>query len=166
MALPEDLQESEPAFAHFPANTIPVVEQGSDRVAIVIGSHAGIESPVSVPARTLLLIVTLGDGAVFDVPEQPEERAIYVIDGRIDINGCALGPGDMAVLNRGPLCVSAEGPTRLALFAGEPLGRRHIWWNFVHTDRERIEQAKGDWKGGRFPAVPGDAEAFIPLPQD
>jgi hypothetical protein len=164
MALPEALQDSEPSFAHFAADRIPYLEEGGNRTDVVIGDHAGEQSPVSVPAHALLLVARLVDGATIDVPSEPEQRAVYVIEGRVAINGCLLAGGDMAVLNRGAVCLTAETDACLAVLGGEPFARRHVWWNFVHTDRERIESAKADWREGRFPIVPGDSEEFIPLP--
>jgi hypothetical protein len=166
MALPDELQDADPAFVHFPADRIPALVDGENRTDVVIGRYGGVVSPVPVAARTLLLIMRLAEGATVEVPTEFEERAVYVIDGRATVNGCMLGRGDMGVLDRGAVYLSAESDTRLAALGGEPFGRRRIWWNFVHSRRERIEQAKSDWREGRFPPVPGDAEAFIPLPPD
>jgi hypothetical protein len=166
MALPESLQETDPAFEHVPPERIPVVDEAAVRTAVLLGRRGREASPIRFPADALLWIQELAEGALVAAPEDVVERAVYVVDGRVSINGCMLAHGDMAVLNPGLVHTVAESASRIAVFGGEPLGRRHLWWNFVHSDRDRIEQAKHDWRAGRFPAVPGDDRAFIPLPQD
>jgi redox-sensitive bicupin YhaK (pirin superfamily) len=108
----------------------------------------------------------LGDGAQLNLPAEHAERAIYVIAGRIEIAGTPIDAGRLIVL--GPsadIAIAARRPARLLLFGGAPLdGPRHLWWNFVSSSQERIEQAKEDWKAGRFTPVPGETE-FIPLPE-
>lgn len=166
MALPDDLQECDPAFEHIAAERIPGFEQPRVRGSVVIGAFDGIESPVAFPAQALYLVADLDPGATFALPESIPERAFYVIDGEVTVGGCRLRQGDMGVLAPGLAHLVADAGARVAVLGGEPYRRRHIWWNFVHTDRERIEQAKADWREGRFDSVPGDQDEFIPLPSD
>lgn len=163
MALPDDLQECEPAFEHIAADRIPAFEHQRVRGSVVIGAYEGTESPVDFPAQALYLVAELDSGATFAMPEDVAERAVYVVDGEATVGGCRLGPGDMGVFAPGPAHLVSDAGARVAIFGGESFRRRHIWWNFVHTDRRRIEQAKADWREGRFDDVPGDDE-FIPLP--
>lgn len=166
MALPRDRQEAEPAFEHYPAERFPVSGDQHCRNTVVIGRLGHSESPVRVPAETLYVVQELVEGATVSVPDLVAQRALYMVEGCIELDGGFLRPGEMAVLNPGRVHVIARAPSRMVLLGGEPFSRRHIWWNFVHTDRDRIEQAKDDWREGRFASVPGDEEEFIPLPSN
>ena len=165
MALPADRQEMEPAFVHYPATTLPRLQHDGVETTVIIGEAYGSRSPVEVEAETLYLEQRLDDGASIDLPERVQERGIYLLEGRLRIGDCMLEPGTMAILGAGHARISADGDCHLVVVGGEPFGERHIWWNFVHTDSDRIEQAKRDWAEGRFAVVPGDDE-FIPLPAD
>jgi len=111
--------------------------------------------------------VALADGAVFPFDPVHEERAIYTVEGDIDIAGDVFGPGRLLVFRPGDaISVRARGAARFMALGGEPMdGPRHVWWNFVSSRKERIDQAKADWAAARFDTVPGDAEEFIPLPE-
>ena len=166
LALPEADEEADPAFFHYDAADIPEVDDGQAAVRVMMGQAFGLTSPVKTYAKTLYLEARLKAGAQFQVPMGVEERAIYVCDGELDIDGLAVEAGSMAVLTPGAF-VQAHATTRahLVVIGGERLTERHIYWNFVSSRPERIEQAKADWKEGRFPKVPGDELEFIPLPE-
>ena len=166
LALPAELQEMDPAFTHYPAETIPVVERPGSRVSVIIGEAYGVPSPVEVPSPTLYAEALFSGPADLALPDQYQERAVYVVDGEVMIGDDAVGAGCMAVIRPGPgVAVRSAGPARAMLIGGDAVPeRRTMWWNFVSTSRERIERAKRDWTEGRFPEVPGETE-FIPLPE-
>ncbi len=171
-ALPEADESIEPSFVHTPAAAIPELEVGGARVRVLVGGAFGATSPVAVRSPTLYLDIALAAGDALPLPPAAE-RAIYVVDGDVTLDGERVLPHTMAVLTPGdePL-LAAEGPARVALIGGEPLGRRLLWWNFVATRRERLAEAAAAWAGGpgaagdataRFVQVPGESE-FIPAP--
>jgi redox-sensitive bicupin YhaK (pirin superfamily) len=166
VAMPEAYEETAPAFAHHGAAELPVLEEPGKRLRLIVGTLYGARSPVAVFSEMLYADAELGDGAQLNLPAEHAERAIYVIAGRIEIAGTPIDAGRLIVL--GPsadIAIAARRPARLLLFGGAPLdGPRHLWWNFVSSSQERIEQAKEDWKAGRFTPVPGETE-FIPLPE-
>ena len=163
-ALPVADEEMAPSFAHTPAAALPQLELGGAVVRVLIGSAFGATSPVAVRSPTLYLDITLNAGDAFPLP-LAAERALYVVDGAVEIDGVAVPPFTMLPLaaDDEPL-LSASTPARAVLIGGEALGQRHIWWNFVSSRKERIVQAADDWAAGRFAAVPGETE-FIPLPE-
>jgi redox-sensitive bicupin YhaK (pirin superfamily) len=167
VALPREHEEAAPAFAHHPAATLPVLEGDGVRLCIVAGHGFGERSPVAVLADTLYVAIDLAEGAELCLPAEHAERAIYPVAGELVLDEVtALPAGQMHVLEPGslPLIRAVGGPARAMLLGGAPLdGPRHVWWNFVSSSRERIEQAKADWAAQRFGAVPGESE-FIPLP--
>jgi redox-sensitive bicupin YhaK (pirin superfamily) len=166
VALPRGQEEMEPSFAHHGAATLPVIEGKGSRVRVMIGSFMGARSPVATVSEMVYADATLGAGARLAFPVEHEERAIYVVKGVIDIASRSFGASQLLVLKRGAeAAVVAPQGARLLLLGGSPLdGVRHIWWNFVSSSQQRIDQAKADWKASRFPAVPGETE-FIPLPE-
>jgi redox-sensitive bicupin YhaK (pirin superfamily) len=133
---------------------------------LIVGTLYDARSPVAVFSEMFYADAELRNGARLDVPAEHDERAIYVVAGRIEIAGASIDAGRLIVLGpEADVAVAASGPARLLLFGGAPLDApRHLWWNFVSSSRERIEQAKEDWKAGRFAPVPGETE-FIPLPE-
>jgi redox-sensitive bicupin YhaK (pirin superfamily) len=167
VGLPRDREEVEPSFAHHAESELPVIEGEGKRVRVIAGDLYGARSPLAVFSDTLYADVALAEGARLEIPTGYEERAIYLAEGRIEIAGDTFEAGRMLVLHRGMAAtVGAVGPARLLVLGGEPLdGTRQVWWNFVSSSRERIEQAKADWREGRFAAVPGETE-FIPLPEE
>ncbi len=166
MALPREHEETDPAFEHFPADSIPSGAVDGATVCVVMGEAFGMRSPVQGLAQTLYLDVMLPAGQTFNLPRSVEEIGVYVVEGSVRIDGEAWEAGAMLVLREGAdLDVAAVQGARLVIVGGESLGERHIWWNFVASDPVRIEQAKADWREGRFPRVPGDEEEFIPLPK-
>ena len=162
-ALPLALEELAPSFTHTPAAALPQLEVGGAGVRVLVGSAFGLASPVAVSSPTLMLDITLNAGDAFPLP-MATERALYVVDGAVEIDGMTVPPFTMLPLTADdePM-LSASGPARAVLIGGDPLGHRHIWWNFVSSRQQRIEQAADDWAAGRFAAVPGETE-FIPLP--
>jgi len=165
MALPDEHEETDPAFVHYPAATLPEVDVDGVTVRVIIGSAFGATSPVATLSPMLYLECRLPDGAGIELPGDQEELAIYVVEGNVVAGGDAVDAGVMAVAaGGGPLSLQATSESRVMVIGGAPVGRRHIWWNLVSSSRERIEQAKEDWKAGRFAMVPGDDE-FIPLPE-
>ena len=168
VALPEDQEESDPDFAHHGADALPLVEYSGVTMRLIAGETLGVRSPLVAASETLYADVQLEPGARFEVEARHEERALYTIEGAIEIAGQAYEPGQLLVLHPGdPVVVRATSTTRFMLFGGEPMGGpRYIWWNFVSSRPERIEQAKEEWRQGRFDTVPGDEAEFIPLPEN
>ena len=170
MALPEAEEESDPAFMHHGEGELPVVEAGGARARLIAGSAFGATSPLKASSETLYADVELAAGARMPIDASYEERALYTIAGTIEIAGDRFEPGQLLVLRPGDaITVAARGApgtaARFMLFGGAPMeGPRYIWWNFVSSRRERIEQAKDEWARGRFDTVPGDEADFIPLP--
>jgi redox-sensitive bicupin YhaK (pirin superfamily) len=167
VALPAADEETAPAFSHHDSAALPLVSGEGKTVRIIAGSAYGERSPVSALSETLFADVTLAPGTALPVDADTEERAIYLISGEIDIAGDRFSPGRLLVLRPGdPITATAAGDARLVLLGGAAMdGPRHIWWNFVSSRKERIEQAKADWKLARFDTVPGDDKEFIPLPE-
>ena len=166
VALPRPDEETEPVFIHHDDGELPTLAGDGSKIRIVVGELFGSQSPVRTYSDTLYVDAALEAGARLPFPALHEERAIYVAEGRISIAGTEFGPAALLVLRPGDeVVVTAPVPARLLFLGGEPLdGPRHIWWNFVSSSRERIQQAKEDWQAGRFAAVPGETE-FIPLPE-
>jgi redox-sensitive bicupin YhaK (pirin superfamily) len=167
VALPAQHEETEPTFAHHGANELPVVEDKDKRVRLICGSLYGARSPVRLLSDMFYAEVILEGDARLQVPQDYEERAAYVVEGSIVLSDAEIfHAGQLIVFKPGSeIILNASGKARLMLLGGEPLeGRRHIWWNFVSSSPERIEQAKDDWKSGRFSPVVDETE-FIPLPE-
>ena len=164
MALPAALEETDPAFVHYSAEALPRFSRDGVSAALVMGSAFGQTSPVRTFAEALYLHVDLARGAKLELPADAPELGVYVVAGQTSLEGCELAAGTMGVLHAGAAAsVRANEDSRLIVIGGEPVGDRHVWWNFVSSKRERIEQAKRDWLESRFDKVPGDDE-FIPLP--
>ena len=167
VALPAAQEEMAPLFEHHPMASIPVVRRPGAELRVVAGTAYGERAPTRVLSPTLYVHAHLDAGAVLDVTEEHEERAVYVATGSAEIDGHVLSGGTMVVLERGTRAeLRAAQATDAFLVGGAPLeATRHIEWNFVSSSKERIERAKSDWKAGRFPKVPGDAIDFVPLPE-
>jgi len=162
-ALPAADEEIEPGFAHTPAAAIPALEVGGARVRVLIGSAFGVTSPVATCSPTLYLDIQLRAGDAFPLP-LAVERAVYGIEGDFELDGQRFEAQQMLVLHEGDeTMLSATGDARVVLIGGEPLGQRHLYWNFVSSRKERLVQAAADWEANCFPQVPGETE-FIPLP--
>ena len=166
IALPAAHEETAPTFEHFDAASLPVVEDRGVRVRVIAGSAFGRTSPVGMLSDWLYAEVLLDPGASAPLDPSHEERAIYVVEGEVEIAGETFeGPRLLVFQPGNQITVRATRPARLMFLGGAALeGPRYLWWNFVSSRRERIEQAKEDWKSGRFAPVPGETE-FIPLPE-
>ena len=166
IALPKGSEEIAPSFQHYAAESLPTVKDNGFFTRIIAGSSFGVTSPVEMVSPWFYAEVTAA--AETSVPLDPdhEERAIYVVDGEVEIAGERHEGPRLLIFRPGDrITVKAVKPTRMMFLGGDALeGPRHIWWNFVSSSKERIEQAKQDWKTGRFTAVPEEHE-FIPLPE-
>jgi redox-sensitive bicupin YhaK (pirin superfamily) len=167
LAMPAADEEIDATFAHHDQAELPVVAGDGKIVRVVIGNLYGKRSPVPTLSDTILADAALTPGAVLPIDADTQERALYVVAGEIDVAGDRFAAGRLIVLRPGdPMAVTAANEARVILAGGAALdGPRHIWWNFVSSRKERIEQAKADWKLGRFDTVPGDEAEFIPLPE-
>ncbi len=165
VALPLEQEETDPRFEHYGAEAIPKLSLEGARITVVIGSAYGHTSPVQAASETLYVEAKLDEGASLELPPA-EEIAVYVVDGSIEIGDESVSRGVLAVLKDGATAsVTAPGGAHIMIAGGDTLeGDRIIWWNFVSSSRERLEQAKLDWQEGRFDDVPGETE-FIPLPE-
>ena len=166
VALPRSHEEGRPAFTHYGAADLPVIGGGGVTFRLIAGEALGARSPVSTPMSMIYADVQIEAGGSVPVDPTYEERGLYTVSGVIEIAGDCFGPGQLLVFRPGDrITVRAVEPARFMLLGGEPMdGPRHIWWNFVSSRPERIEQAKADWRAARFHTVPGDSE-FIPLPE-
>ncbi len=166
LALPAAVEEMDPAFFHYDASQIPEFADNGVSARVMMGQAFGLTSPVQTYAQTLYVEVKLKIGRELQVPMGVTERAIYVCAGSLGVEGMTLNAYTMAVLKPGAFVrLKALDDCHFVIIGGETIGERHIYWNFVSSRPERIEQAKADWKAGRFPKVPGDNVEFIPLPE-
>jgi redox-sensitive bicupin YhaK (pirin superfamily) len=167
VALPEKDEEANPTFTNYKENALPVFSEKGVWMRLIAGNAFGLENGVKTHSPLFYLHVVLDAGARFGLPKNYSERGIYIVKGSIEFGGRAYDPGQMLVFNGGvdPMIIAKE-KTTLMLLGGEPLGERFIWWNFVSSRRERIEQAKADWKEGRIILPPNDNDQFVPLPED
>jgi redox-sensitive bicupin YhaK (pirin superfamily) len=159
-------EETAPAFVHYDAGDMPVLSDEGKTVRVIAGSILGARSPVTTSSPMFYADAVLQAGAALPLDPDYDERAIYTVAGEIDVAGDRFGPGQLLVFRPGDrITVRARSDARVMLLGGEPMdGPRHIWWNFVSSRQDRIEQAKADWKAARFDSVPGESE-FIPLPE-
>jgi len=166
IALPQAHEETAPSFQHFDAGSLALIEDGGVRARVIAGSAFGKTSPVGMLSEWLYAEVVLAPGASAPLDPDQEERAIYVAEGEVDIAGETFEGPRLLIFRPGDrITVRALRRARLMFLGGAALeGPRYIWWNFVSSRKERIEQAKEDWKTGRFAPVPNETE-FIPLPQ-
>lgn len=167
VALPEKNEEAAPSFDNYKPEELPVFTDKGIWMRLIAGSAYGLSNEVKTASPLFYLHVVLQQGSVFTLPGGHTERAIYVAGGSIEMNGHFYMPGQMLVITKGtdPKIIAREKST-LMFLGGEPLGLRYIWWNFVSSRKERIEQAKEDWKQGRIILPPNDNKEFIPLPDD
>ena len=167
LALPDGKEEVMPLFENTAAAALPTFDADGVSGRLVIGEFKGLKSPVRQASDTLYADIRLEPGARIKIPADAEERAIYTLGGEIDILGDRFPIERLLVFRPGDeIVVGSETGAHFMLFGGASLGsKRYIWWNFVSSSKERIEQAKNEWKTGRFDIVPGDEEEFIPLPE-
>ena len=167
IALPQAKEEVDPAFEHVAADRLPWVEGDGVRMNLIMGEAYGVRSPVTQHSPTLYAAITLASGASLEVEREADERALYLLDGDATVDGHALERMHLVLLAPGhkPVLRSSAG-ARLMLCGGAPMdGERHVWWNFVSSSRERINEAKRAWKAGEFALPPGDDAEWIPIPE-
>ncbi len=166
VALPVSQEECEPAFAHYPSASLPVVNLDGVEVRVLAGTFCGLSSPVVTPSPTLYVAVQFGRDTLLEIPADYEERAVYLAAGELEIDGQPLPPAHMMLLPATQVAtLSSPTGAHVIVLGGAKLdGERHIWWNFVSSQRERIEAAKTAWRDGAFDPVPGETDA-IPLPE-
>jgi redox-sensitive bicupin YhaK (pirin superfamily) len=164
MALPDSEEEREAAFQHYPAANLPDIDVNGVNVRVIIGEAYGHRSPVHAYSSTLYLECVIPKGSELTLPDQYAEIGAYVVSGSVMIDDRTYGEGVMAVGGAGAaMTLTADEESRVMVVGGEPLGERHIYWNFVSSSKDRIEQAKSDWRERKFGKIPGEHE-FIPLP--
>lgn len=164
MALPDEQAEREPEFTHYPAADIPELAHEDASIRLIIGTLFGASSPVTAFSDTIYAEIRLPADGRLTIPPVASELAVYLVDGRLEINQQGIVAGEMALARRSEaIHIVASETARLMLLGGEPVGDREIWWNFVASDTARIETAKLQWAEDRFPKIVGDDE-FIPLP--
>jgi len=165
VALPHEKEETEPGFSHHDADSLPHAEEGGARLRLIAGAALGVKAPVPVHSPLFCLHCDLQPGASLKAPDEYPERAAYVASGALHIDGEDVPEGTMLVLKPGaPALFSARARATVMVLGGEPVGQRFIDWNFVSSSKERIEQAKADWRAGRMKLPDLDNREFIPLP--
>ncbi len=167
VALPEKDEEGEPSFNNYKPDELPVFTETGVWMRLIAGDAYGLVSNVKTRSPLFYLHVVLSQGARFGLPKEHSERGIYIVKGSVEVNGVTYPGGRLMVFTKGvdPVIIAKENTTLLML-GGEPLGERYIWWNFVSSRKERIEQAKEDWKQGRILLPPNDNKEFVPLPKE
>ncbi len=167
LALPEADEERDPAFEHVAADDLPVVETPGARATVIMGELWGARAPTTTYAQTIYADIVLTAGGSVPIDAAADERALYLAQGEASLDGVPLEPQRLYVLHPGVRAtLRSDRGGRVMLAGGEAFATpRHVWWNFVSSRRERIQQAKADWRAGRFPEIPGDAEEHIPLPE-
>lgn len=167
VALPKKHEETRPTFVHHAADAMPFLEGDGVRMHLIAGALYGKRSPVQTLSDLFYADMALEEGAGLVLPAEHEERALYLTEGTVEIDGIEFNPGELLVFRPGSeIGIQASTQARMMLLGGEPMdGPRYIFWNFVSSSQERLEQAKADWKAGRFARVPQETE-FIPLPED
>lgn len=167
VALPLADEQTQPSFTHIPRSRLPAVSDKGVEIRVIAGNAFGQRAPTPVLSETLYAAVELAAGARLALPPEHEERAVHVVSGGVEVDGVAVAPFHVAALPAsGAVEIRAISAARLMLFGGARIdGERHIWWNFVASSRELMEDAKQRWREQRFPPVPDETE-FIPLPED
>lgn len=167
VALPEKDEEASPSFNNYTPEQLPVFTDKGIWMRLIAGDAYGLKNNVKTTSPLFYLHVMLQPGATFELPREYSERGFYIVKGSVGISGIVYNQNKMLVFSKGvDPQITAKENTTLMLLGGEPLGNRFIWWNFVSSHSERIEQAKEDWKQGRFVLPPNDNKEFIPLPDD
>lgn len=167
VALPEKDEEAAPSFKNYTPEELPVYTEKNVWMRLIAGNAYGLKNEVTTNSPLFYLHAVLQPGARFGLPKEHAERGIYIAKGSIEVAGTTYTAGQMLVFTKAadPIILAKEHAT-LMLLGGEPLGDRFIWWNFVSSRKERIEQAKEDWKQGRIILPPNDNKEFVPLPDD
>jgi len=167
VALPEKDEESAPSFNNYTPDQLPIYTDKGIWMRLIAGEAYGLANNVKTNSALFYLHAILQQGAKLGLPKEHEERGIYIAKGTVEVSGNTYHQGQMLVFDKGvdPFILAKENTT-IMILGGAPLGERFIWWNFVSSRRERIEQAKEDWKQGRIMLPPTDNKEFIPLPED
>jgi len=167
LALPDGMEEIDPAFENVAAADLPIIEDGGARARIVMGSLWGQTAPTTCHAETIYADILLSADGAIPIDAEADERAVMLVDGEGALDGVPLEKYQLYVIAPGAkVSLSSQAGGRAMLLGGEAFAsERHVWWNFVSSSKERIEQAKADWREGRFPVVPGDPDEYIPLPE-
>ena len=168
LALPDAHEDDAPSFEHHPEATLPAIAPSPGvRGRVLIGAGFGARSPIRHPSEPLLVDLQLEPGASLELADDGAERALFVIEGALGVDGEPLATNQLAVLGtRGRTRATASAPTRAMILGGLPLGPRFIQWNFVASSRDRIARARDAWKARQFPIIPTDDQEFIPWPED
>lgn len=167
LALPDGQEEIEPAFEHVAKDDLPLVEDSGVSARVIMGSLWDATSPITQHAATIYADILMNAGASIPIEAEADERAVLVALGDASLDGDRLDRHSLYILKPGQaMTLRADSDARVMLLGGEAFTTpRHVWWNFVSSSRDRINQAKHDWKDGKFPLVPGDSEEFIPIPE-
>jgi redox-sensitive bicupin YhaK (pirin superfamily) len=167
VALPEKDEEASPSFVNYKSGQLPIFTDTGIWWRLIAGNAFGLSSGVKTNSPLVYMHVVLQTGAKFSLPAGYSERGIYIVKGSFEVAGENYGAGKMIVFKKieDPIIIAKEQCV-LMILGGEPLGERHIWWNFVSSRKERIEQAKNDWKNGKIILPPNDNKEFVPLPED
>lgn len=167
VALPEKDEESEPSFENYRPRQLPVFTDTGIWMRLIAGEGYGLKSKVRTHSPLFYVHVVLEEGIRFGLPTGYSERGVYIARGSVEVNGTIYRSGELLVFTKGvdPIIIAKEQST-LMMLGGEHLGHRYIWWNFVSSRKDRIEQAKEDWKQGRLILPPMDNKEFVPLPDD
>jgi redox-sensitive bicupin YhaK (pirin superfamily) len=167
LALPDGKEEIDPAFEHVAKDDLPLIEDGSVSARIIMGSLWGKTSPITQHSATIYADILMNAGATIPIDAEADERAVLLALGDASLDGERLERHSLYILKPGQaMTLRAESDARVMLLGGEAFTTpRHVWWNFVSSSRERINEAKRDWKEQKFPLVPGDSEEFIPIPE-
>lgn len=167
VALPVEDEETAPAFAHYDELALPVAEDKGVRIRLLAGAAFGLTSGVKTHSPMFYAHWQLAAGAKAALPDDHPERAAYVVSGSVEAEGQVFHPGQMLVFAAGaPAIVAASADAVVMALGGESVGPRFVEWNFVSSSKERIEQAKADWRAGRMKLPDLDNGEFIPLPPD
>ncbi len=166
VALPEKDEEADPSFTNYSEAELPIFTEKGVWMRLIAGNAFGLRNAVRISSPMFYLHVMLERGARIGLPKEHAEKGVYVAKGSIEVEGRNYTPGQLLVFSKSAEpTIMATTPSTLMLLGGEPLGERFIWWNFVSSRRERIEQAKADWKEGRILLPPNDDQEFVPLPE-
>jgi hypothetical protein len=167
LALPTAKEEMDPAFEHVARDRLPLIEDNNASARVIMGRMWGVESPVTQHSPIIYADALLGAGGSLPVDPDAEERGLYLAEGDATLDGLTLEPLTLYVLRPGTRAtLRSERGGRVMICGGAPMdGPRHVWWNFVSSNRDRIRQAREDWKAGRFDLPPDDRDEFIPIPE-
>ena len=166
VALPSSVEESDPTFENYKPDQLPVYTDKGIWMRLIAGNAYGLQNDVAVHSPLFYLHIKLEAGAQINLPTGHSERAIYITNGSLELSGTTYSNGQMIVFSKKEeATVRAKTNAEYMILGGEPLGERFIWWNFVSSSKERIEQAKNDWKTGKIILPPNDNKEFVPLPE-